>query len=338
MSENGLDTSKTAWISKGFEHLVDQVRQAPQAVHVDVLIVGSGYGGAMAARTFAGRRNNGRSIDVAVLERGKEYLPGAFPKGLSELPGHIRLDQNKEGLFDVRLGPEVTTVVANGVGGGSLINAGVMEVPTDEVFQTGWPQPLRTLSSCETFFDRARELLGASNNGVKNTILNHGGDLPPKYRSIQDVAPIGSFRPAAITVAMTDSESSGHVSLNKCTLCGDCATGCNFGAKISLDLNLLVSAQQAGAQLFSGVTVLTVERDGAYWIANCVYTNAALRARDADVLKVRARHIVLSAGTLGDERNSFAFARRRITVGGPPPGQGLFDQRRHVGHRLCNLG
>jgi cholesterol oxidase len=167
MSENGLDTSGTAWISQGFENLVDRVRRAPQEVHFDILIVGSGYGGAMAARTFAGRQNNGQPISVALLERGKEYLPGSFPKGLSELPGHIRLDQNKEGLFDIRLGPEVTTVVANGLGGGSLINAGVMEVPTGEVFQTGWPEPLQKLSSLETFFDRARKMLGASNEEEK---------------------------------------------------------------------------------------------------------------------------------------------------------------------------
>ena len=300
MSENGLDTSGTAWISKGFENLVDRVRQAPQEVHFDILIVGSGYGGAMAACTFAGRQNSGQPISVALLERGKEYLPGSFPKDLSELPGHIRLDQNKEGLFDIRLGPEVATVVANGLGGGSLINAGVMEVPTDEVFQTGWPEPLQKLSSWETFFDRARKMLGASDEeGKNNTILNYGGDPPSKYHAIEGVAPPGSFRPAAITVAMDDTESSGHVELNKCTLCGDCATGCNFGAKISLDLNLLVSAQQAGAHLYSGATVLTVEQDGANWIANCVYTNAALRARDGEVLKVRARRIILAAGTLG---------------------------------------
>ncbi len=64
-----------------------------------------------------------------MLERGKEYLPGAFPTGVREIPRHVRRKSNKEGLFDIRLGPEVNTVVANGVGGGSLINAGVMEQP-----------------------------------------------------------------------------------------------------------------------------------------------------------------------------------------------------------------
>ncbi len=71
-----LDTeSKTAWISQGFERLVDRVRKAPANVHFDILIIGSGYGGAVAASSFAGRMHEGRPISVGVLERGREYLP-----------------------------------------------------------------------------------------------------------------------------------------------------------------------------------------------------------------------------------------------------------------------
>ena len=297
----GLDAdSGTAWISQGFERLIDRVHKAPEATQFDVLIIGSGYGGAIAAATFAGLQHGGAPITVGVLERGKEYLPGSFPTGLGELPGHIRQDHNKEGLFDIRLGGEVTTVVANGVGGGSLINAGVMEVPAPGVFQTGWPSALKDLSTWRSYFDRARDLLGGSINGVPNTIADHVDGLPQKFQSISAIAPAGSFRPAAITVAMKNSTSSGNVNLNKCVRCGDCATGCNFGAKNSLDVSLLVRAQQGGAEIFSGATVLNIEKDGGTgWIVNSVHTNAALRKRDGDVLKIRARKVVLAAGTLG---------------------------------------
>jgi cholesterol oxidase len=297
----GLDAdSGTAWISRGFERLIDRVRKAPAATHFDVLIIGSGYGGAIAAATFAGRQHGGVPITVGVLERGKEYLPGSFPTGLGELPGHIRQDCNKEGLFDIRLGREVTTVVANGVGGGSLINAGVMEVPSPAVFETAWPNELKDLSTWRSYFDRARDLLGGSINGVPNTIVDHIDGLPQKFQSIGAIAPAGSFHPAAITVAMKNSTSSGNVNLNKCVRCGDCATGCNFGAKNSLDVNLLVRAQQEGAEIFSGATVLGIEKDGGTgWIVNGVHTNAALRKRDGEVLKIRAHKVVLAAGTLG---------------------------------------
>jgi cholesterol oxidase len=297
----GLDAdSGTAWITQGFERLIHRVRKAPTQVHFDVIVIGSGYGGAITAATLAGGRQNGQAITVCVLERGKEYLQGSFPTGLGELPAHVRQDRNKEGLFDIRLGGEVTTVIANGVGGGSLINAGVMEVPAPSVFTSGWPTALRDISTWASYFDRARDLVGASIAGALNTILDHVDGEPQKFRSIRNIAPGGKFRPAAITVAMQNSTSSGNVNLNKCVRCGDCATGCNFGAKNSLDLNLLVRAQQAGAEIFSGATVRSVEKENdGTWIINVVHTDANLRKRDGDVLKIRARKVVLAAGALG---------------------------------------
>ncbi|RJG40567.1 hypothetical protein D3Y55_25140 [Mesorhizobium sp. DCY119] len=301
MMSAGLDTdSNTAWISQGFERLIDRAGRAPTAIHFDVLIIGTGYGGAIAAATLAGRNKAGVPVTVGVLERGKEYLPGSFPTGMGELPRHIRREHNKEGLFDIRLGPEVSTIVANGVGGGSLVNAGVMETPLPAVFQTRWPRELANLPRWKSFFDRAADLVGARVNGVLNTISNHPNGLPQKFKSIRDMAPGNSFRPAAITVAMANSTSSGNVRLNKCVRCGDCATGCNFGAKNSLDVNLLVRAQQNGAEIFSGATVLSVEQESAgVWFVNCVHTNAKLRVRHGEIVKIRARKVILSAGTLG---------------------------------------
>jgi len=319
MSGNGLDTqSATAWVSQGFERLVDRVRGSPTGVHFDVLIVGSGYGGAIAASTFAGRQFGTTPVTVGVLERGKEYLQGAFPKGLGELPGHIRQDRNKEGLFDVRLGSDVNTLVANGVGGGSLINAGVMEEPLPSVFQNGWPTELQDASTWSVYYQRARELLGATGAGAPNTIDQHPDGLPRKYQSLQAIAPNGTFRPAKITVAMSDTTSSGNAQLHKCVRCGDCATGCNHGAKNSLDLNLLVQAQQAGAEIFSGATVLSIEPNGSDgWTVNAVHTDAALRKRDGELLKIHVRKVVLAAGTLG----SSEILLRSRDLGLPVSGQ-----------------
>jgi len=299
-----FDTSYTAWISRGFEVLANRVCEKPDAQHFDVLIVGSGYGGSIAADYFAGRKDQNGDISVAVLERGKEYLSGAFPAGLRELPRHIRRKSNKEGLFDIRQGSGVTAVVANGLGGGSLINAGVMAVPADHVFAKGWPDSLSRLRAWSGYFDDARKLLGSHTN----TILNDPDNAPQKYRTLEAIAPRpDAFRPAEITVAMADTTSSGNVALKKCVRCGDCATGCNFGAKNSLDLNLLVRAHRKGAEIFSGATVLRVAYDATskLWAVDCVHTNDKLRARhdkvdwETSVTTVRAAKVVLAAGVLG---------------------------------------
>jgi choline dehydrogenase-like flavoprotein len=71
-----LDASRTAWISKGFEHLAAEVLGNSSGVHFDVLIVGSGYGGAIAAATLAGRKDAlNNTIRVGVLERTVSKRP-----------------------------------------------------------------------------------------------------------------------------------------------------------------------------------------------------------------------------------------------------------------------
>ncbi len=110
----------------------------------DVIVVGTGYGGAAAAAELAGRQidddtsaGGRRSLRLLVLERGRSYRPGDFPATLGATPGHVRLADTRagttagqdEGLFDLRPGNDVVALVANGMGGGSLINAGVMLEP-----------------------------------------------------------------------------------------------------------------------------------------------------------------------------------------------------------------
>jgi hypothetical protein len=83
----------TAWISHGFEELVASRAREPglSTVDFEVVIVGSGYGGAIAAARLAGAKDQSdKTIRVCVLERSREYLPGMFPPRLSDLAGHVR--------------------------------------------------------------------------------------------------------------------------------------------------------------------------------------------------------------------------------------------------------
>ena len=96
----------------------------------DVVVVGSGYGGGVAASRLA---RAGQS--VCVIEKGKEFLTGEFPSRLPELRRELQLNGGKmrsgsrTGLFDFRLGADIHVLVGCGLGGGSLINAGVALSP-----------------------------------------------------------------------------------------------------------------------------------------------------------------------------------------------------------------
>src|SRR5215467_1486981 len=231
----------TAWISKGFEELL--YAQAKEPSEFDVVIVGSGYGGAIAAAELAGSTSSdGASISVCVLERGIEYLSGMFPSRLADLAGYVRFSTPyspaprgaREGLFDFRVGTDVSALVASGLGGGSLINAGVMAEPKPDVFAGDcWPRAFRNPARRAAYYAHAKKRLGATVDGKDNTILRHvSGETPSKFSAFEKLArDPGTFRAAPITIAMRKAANSAGVPLDPCIMCGDCATGCNYNAK-----------------------------------------------------------------------------------------------------------
>ena len=77
------------WLSQGLESLIYKNRK-DNRTSFDVVVVGSGYGGAVAAAGLAGLMRNGRMLSLCVLERGKEFVPGAFPSSITEVPTETR--------------------------------------------------------------------------------------------------------------------------------------------------------------------------------------------------------------------------------------------------------
>ena len=289
------------WLSQDYGALR---RRAQEGFVYDLVIVGSGYGGAMAAAALAGLRNeHGEAASICVLERGREYVPGMFASSLQELPPHVRVHRRgrdkamgrNEALLDVRVGPHVSTIVGNGLGGTSLINAGVMTKPR---WLAGAPVPeaLRKDLDDDNFLREVKEALQATDSLVQVHPALRGRHLP-KAEALRKVARNAghAFRDAEITV----QTAPGDPDVPPCTLCGDCMTGCNVGAKRSLDTTLLRQAHAAGVHLYTGGTVLKLEPHPAGgWDLYTVYTAQPLRERH-DVQRVHARKVVLAAGTLG---------------------------------------
>src|SRR5579859_6390115 len=108
---------------------VDRMRD-----HYSVVVVGSGYGGAIAADRIA---RAGR--DVCVLERGKELHPGEYPNSVPSALREIQVHApslnygSAVGLFDFHADRDITVLVGCGLGGTSLINAGVALEPGDSI-------------------------------------------------------------------------------------------------------------------------------------------------------------------------------------------------------------
>lgn len=304
-------------LSEGFEHLLyllaqGQLQPDEQGFHCDVLIIGSGYGGAVAAAELSAQdQGQATQARIWMLERGQAYRPGDFPDRLASLGGHVRLSTpeqarprgNRGGLFDVRLGPDMQAVVGNGLGGGSLINAGVMIWPADTVMQGAqWPAEIRQdQAQLHAWRDALMPALGAQPAPVTQS----DAQTLHKHAGLQTLAGDRPFQRLNVTVSRTEGPNAQGVSMRACTHCGDCATGCNHGAKSSLDTTLLARARQQGVHMYTGATVLHLERaqntpgQEAGWEVWCNHTDAALRAQQDQAVALRARQVIVAAGTLG---------------------------------------
>lgn len=333
------ESAPRATLGVGLEALVDRFadiepRNALAAAaadaepHVDLVIVGSGYGAAIAAREFAGCQPPDRvtPLSICILERGSEYSRGAFPARLAELPGHIRFTTpaqtaprgERTGLFDVRIGPDALAVVANGVGGGSLINAGVMLRPHGDVLaRSPWPQPLHPNGALDRHFDTVERWLRVEGPAHGDTIDPRAASAFAKTRALDRLGG-GRAVGVPITVALgPGARSAASVPLEPCIGCGDCATGCNHGAKHSLDVGLLrMACETEGVALYTGATVLRLERGGtgAGWTVVVQHTDEMLRRRQGVPFRLRARRVVLAAGTFGSTEILLRSQRRGLAL------------------------
>src|SRR5262245_121270 len=92
------------------------------------LVIGSGFRGAVAACRLAQA-----GLDVAVLERGKDYRTTPFPRNFGDPQGGWWWPV-QHGLFDVKPIGEMLIVQCAGLGGGSLIYANVQMRPPPDAF------------------------------------------------------------------------------------------------------------------------------------------------------------------------------------------------------------
>ena len=125
----------------------------------DAIVVGSGFGGSVTACRMAEA-----GLDVLVLERGKPYPPGSFPR----TPRGMRSNfwdpaTGLHGLFDLWSFSHVTALVASGLGGGSLIYANVMLRKPEDTFvwsdgEESHPWPLQR-EDLEPHYDAVQEVL-----------------------------------------------------------------------------------------------------------------------------------------------------------------------------------
>ncbi|MGH9449913.1 MAG: GMC oxidoreductase, partial [Terriglobia bacterium] len=227
----------------------------------DVVVIGSGYGGAITAARIASAPLNPKS-SVCILERGREWQVGEFPDSLPKASEHFRSPVvNPTGLFDFPLFKDIAVIKGCGLGGTSLINANVAIVPDDGVFlQPDWPRSVNR-PLLQPYYDRARQMLASRPHPRAQQLL--------KIQALERRAREIGLKVDALDINVNfdiDGENAHGVPQKPCIDCGDCLTGCNVGAKNTLAMNYLPMARANGVEMFTHSQVDWIEAlSGGGW-------------------------------------------------------------------------
>ncbi|MFQ5589107.1 MAG: GMC family oxidoreductase N-terminal domain-containing protein, partial [Nitrospiria bacterium] len=256
------------------------------------------YGGGIAASRMA---RTGQT--VCVLERGKELLPGEYPDTESEALHEFQLDTPKghvgseTDLFDMRVNDDINVVIGSGLGGTSLINANVAVRAEDRVFEDArWPKAFRDdlKTRVEAGYRHAEDMLKPNPYPKDSPRL-------PKLEAIERSAACMRQTSYRLPINVSFESQVNHVGVQQdaCTLCGDCVSGCNVGAKNTTLMNYLPDAKNHGAEIFTQVAVRRLERENGRWLVHYQVLNSGREKFDAPTLFVAADNVILGAGTLG---------------------------------------
>ena len=272
----------------------------PIAERCDVVVIGSGPGGAVIAKELA---EAGK--DVVLLEEG----PPFGKKDFVQEAGESMQRTLREGGSRAARGNLVTpTMQAIALGGGSLINSAICARPPAWIFDK-WAERSGaevTLADLEPHFERVETQLGVAPTpdevqGERNLRFKMGCDAlgigsEPTWRNVQG-----------------------------CRGSGECFTGCRNGAKKSVDVSYVPAAMRAGARVYTSVRAERVISDGRRATGVWGRVVEPFTGKASHEVRIDADVVVLAAGCMA---TPIILLRSEIGNGSKLVGQ---DLRFHPG-------
>ena len=257
-----------------------------------MIVIGSGFGGAVSALRLAeqGRR-------VLVLEQGRRHSPEDLLAARTDPRKYLWMPELRlRGFFWQRVLRHVGIIGGAGVGGGSIVWAGVLLEPAGGFFtDPAWPAVADGWrAQLAEHYRTAARMLGRETTRHFGEMDRHL-EATARSMGVRDTygpTPMAIWfgAPGEEGVTVPDPFFGGEgPDRAGCRLCGACLVGCPYGSKNTLDLNYLWLAEKRGAEVRPDTRVDT--------IAELPDSGYEVRAINGQTF--RAAEVVLAAGVLG---------------------------------------
>lgn len=306
--------------------------------HYEAVVIGSGFGGSAVACRLAPYLKD----SLCVLERGKRYHMGEFPRNFFKLKEWWWRNEGRDGwtgLFDNSTFENLAVFRASGVGGGSLIYANVILEPVKEIFKSPrWPKedPEGKPINWEEEFDRqcprVHDMLRPEKipyNLFKTRALRHAAENIGNPE-VFDTPPLAIYFGEKGVYKEDPYQRKGPPQIG-CDLCGECVIGCNNHSKNTVDLNYLALAQREGAEVHSQCLVRYLEPSPEGYTIH--FTNLRWNYNST----ITAKRVILSGGSLGSTelllRCKYGYRRGKFETGPTLP-----NLSEKLGHHFSGNG
>ena len=269
----------------------------------DVVIIGSGFGGSVAALRAAEK-----GYRVGVMESGRRWRDEDVPKSQWDLPRFLwQPEAEMFGIQRISYLDDVLILSGAGVGGGSHVYANTLYVPPKQFFNapewagiTDWADEL---APC---IDQATRMLGV----VRYPYMPTDVDRYIQQTAIEigrgetfNRAPVGVYF-GSPGVEVEDPYFGGVGPRRAgCISCGNCNIGCGHNAKNKLTTNYLYLAEKLGATVYELHEVHDlVPIEGGGFEVHTRHPGWAQRAANLGHRTYTAEQVIVSAHAYGSSK------------------------------------
>jgi cholesterol oxidase len=265
----------------------------------DYVVIGSGFGGAVAALRLAQK-----GYRVAVLEAGRRWRDDEYPQTTWDSKKYMWLPRlGRTGILRTTFLRHAVVLAGAGVGGGSLMYGNTLFRPRDSFFEDADVRKLGSRAELTRFFDLAHRMLGV----VPNPRLF----APDRWirETAEEYGRGHTFTRSPVGVNFSPDRGDPYFGGEgperaACTFCGGCFLGCRHNAKNTLDKNYLYFAEKLGAVIYPETEACDVAMPGegpeeGYRIITRSATDVRTQWFGGAKREMRAKNVVIAAGVMG---------------------------------------